>query len=225
MDPNLLSVSLGALGLAAGMGAWILRTRRHAGQAPARETEARAKGDLKALKRALKRCRHLDHVDSRVAETALEQFEQGEDRFTQLQVRLEAKFDRSELTYSRYMSAAELVHQAILGNLRDVEAMMQHLESINAPYARAELKKQATGAQTADISTIESLSERLRLAEQTEAKIRANLAYNERALTELDRVTAAVLEIKTSKGSPSIDLEAAMEELRELAARAKKYSL
>lgn len=223
MDPNLLSVALGALGLAAGMGAWRLRARRHAEQAPTHEAEA--KGDLKALKRALKRCRHLDNVDTRMADTALEQFEQGADRFKLLQARLEAKFERGELTYSRYMSAAELVHQAILDNLREVEAMMHHLESINAPYARAELKKRATGVQPADLSTTDSLSERLGLAEQTESKIRAFLAYNERALTELDRVTAAVLAIKTSKGSQNVDLEAAIEELRELAARAKKYSL
>lgn len=216
MGPELLVTSVSALGLAAGVGAWLWRSRRRAGTpAPA----AAPMADLKVLKRGLSRCQYLEHVDTRMAETALNQFEQGEERFEQLQARLAAKFEPTELTYGRYLSAATLVHEAMLGNLWEVEALLNHLDSLHAPHTMPQIEKLRRAAQGG-----EGLPERLRLGEETEAKIRDHLAYNDRALTELDRVIMAVSDIQTSKSSPRVDLESAMDELRELAARAKKYS-
>ncbi len=215
MGPDLVTVSIGALGLAAGLGAWILRARQRARTAPAEDAQA----DLKALKRGLSRAQYLEHVDTRMAETALHQFEQGEERYGHFLSRLEAKFERTELTFGRYVSAAEQVHQAMLQNLREVEALLKHLDSLHAPHTMREIEK-LRAAQGLD----EAMAERLRRSAETETKIRAHLTYNDRALNELDRVIVAVSDIKTSKDTPGVDLEAAMDELRELAARAKKYS-
>ena len=50
------------------------------------------------------------------------------------------------------------------------------------------------------------------------------LTFNENAITEFDRVNAAIAEVKGAKAQTSVDLDSAMRELETLAQRAKKLS-
>jgi hypothetical protein len=70
-----------------------------------------------------------------------------------------------------------------------------------------------------------AIVERRELRKKQEESIRGALEFNEKALTEFDRVSAALSEIRTSKGLSDMGLEASMAELLELANRAKKYSI
>lgn len=182
---------------------------------------------VRMQKRALSRCQYLEAVDPAMAEKALSQFEQNEDRLKKFKAGLGAKFEAGELTYQRYLSAAERLHDAVFENLNEVAAMLNNLDSLRVRAARQELVEIEQRSQPSDDEArlVSGLRERLAIADQTEAAIRSRLSYNEEALTELDRVNLAISSIKTSKSTSNIDLEAAMSELRELADRAKKYSL
>lgn len=181
----------------------------------------------KALKRALSRLQFLEHVDPLIAERAFSQYEASEERFERFQELLETKFERTELTYDRYLSAAENLHRAVLDHLRDVAGMLNSLDALDAPAARRDLAHlEARSAPTEDETrTLEGLRERLAIAERTTSEVRARLSFNEEALTEMDRVNLALASIKTSKHDAGIDLESTLEEVRVLAERAKKYAM
>lgn len=181
----------------------------------------------KALKRSLSRLQFLEHVDPLIAERAFTQYEASEERFERFQELLDTKFERTELTYGRYLSAAENLHRAVLDHLRDVAGMLNSLDALDAPAARRDLARlEARGASSEDETrTQEGLRERLAIAERTTSEVRARLSFNEEALTEMDRVNLALASIKTSKHDAGIDLESTLEEVRVLAERAKKYSM
>ncbi len=183
--------------------------------------------EVKQQKRVLSRCQYLESIDPALAEKALTQFEQNEDRIGKFREVLRAKFEPGELTFGRYLSAAEQLYTAVFENLRDVGVMLSNLDSLSVREARKELGVLERFATLSDDErrTADGLRDRLAIAERTEAEIRSRLAYNDSALTEFDRVNLALSSIKTSKSTSNIDLEATMSELRELADRAKKYSL
>lgn len=182
---------------------------------------------VKQQKRALSRLQYLESIDPAMAEKALAQFEQNEDRAAKFRAVLASKFEPGELTYQRYLAAAEQLHLAVFDNLSDVSVMLSNLDSLAVREARKELAVLERFAELTEdeVRTASGLRERLAIAERTEAEVRSRLAYNETALTELDRVNLALSSIKTSKSTSNIDLETTMTELRELAERAKKYSL
>ena len=218
-------MALAMVGLVA-IFAGIMRLVNRKAEAATRTPDAPSDA-VKQQKRALSRCQYFESIDPAMAEKALAQFEQNEDRIRKFREVLRAKFEPSELTFGRYLSAADQLYTAIFENLRDVAVMLSNLDSLSVREARKELGVLERFATLSDDErrTADGLRERLAIAERTEAEIRSRLAYNDAALTELDRVNLALSSIKTSKSSSNIDLEATMDELRELAERAKKYSL
>jgi hypothetical protein len=103
-----------------------------------------------------------------------------------------------ELTFERYYSTAASVRQAVLQNLQSVLLSLQSLQAI--------------GAQDSPLKGAET------------SKLEALLKGNETALTRLMEAAQAVSEIKTSRDSAAVNLDATLQELKELAARASKYS-
>ncbi|MNK61600.1 hypothetical protein D3C87_807620 [compost metagenome] len=220
-----LVLALAVVGVVAVLTSVVRMANRFAEQSNQRPDEP--SDAVKQQKRALSRCQYLESIDPAMAEKALAQFEQNEDRSKKFRAVLAAKFEPGELTYQRYLSAAEQLHQALFENLSDVTVMLNNLDSLAVREARKELAILERFAQLSEdeARTASGLRERLAIAERTEAEVRSRLAYNETALTELDRVNLALSSIKTSKSTSNVDLEATMNELRELAERAKKYSL
>jgi hypothetical protein len=149
------------------------------------------------LKRALSKLKWEEGVDKQ-AEQAVGQLEQLNTRFDLFEKALQAKMSPGELTYERYHSVAESVRQAVLQNLQSSLASLQSLVTIN-PQETA-----------------------LRAAESS--RLQAFLSGNEKALLRLMEAAQAVSEIKTSRDSAAVNLEATLKELQELAARAGKYS-
>jgi hypothetical protein len=80
----------------------------------------------------------------------------------------------------------------------------------------------AEEAQAAILANLKRLPTLIPLKQ--DAQVREILADNKKAIAELDQVTLAVSAIQTSRSGKSEDLEASLERLRELAARASKYS-
>lgn len=221
MHARTLASAVAVIALAFGLASLALHAKRLAEQ---RSEEA--PDPVRMQKRALSRCQYLEAVDPAMAEKALAQFDQNEDRLKKFTAGLGAKFEAGELTYQRYLSAAEHLHAAVFENLNEVAAMLNNLDSLKVRAARQELVELEQRSQPSDDEArlVSGLRERLAIADRTEAEIRSRLSYNEEALTELDRVNLAISSIKTSKSTSNVDLEAAMSELRELAERAKKYS-
>jgi hypothetical protein len=71
---------------------------------------------------------------------------------------------------------------------------------------------------------LKTLQDRMTLRNSQLDSVNTLLTFNENAITEFDRVNAAIAEVKGVKSQTAIDLDSAMRELETLAQRAKKLS-
>jgi hypothetical protein len=137
---------------------------------------------------------------------------------------LERRLDGGEITYSRYLAAAELVFQSALHNLREVAVANKSISTIDEGYIDRRLGELATDDSDAESSAREraTLEQRRQLRVGQRSKIAKLMAQNESGLTALDRTTTALADVPIGKRPE--DAEAAMSALEELAERASLYA-
>jgi hypothetical protein len=146
---------------------------------------------LRDLKHRLSRLQYEAGIEA-PAEQAGVQLQKASELYRVFRNTLGEKLDPSEITFTRYDSAALQVRDLVTGNLGTLAGI---LESLLAARATAPSEEAA------------------RL-----------LADNEKALAELERVSASIREIHTTREQPVAELGGLLDELEELAKRAKKYS-
>ncbi len=191
-----------------------------------REQLSAKRGELLAdLESRLKKSAELDagmgHGDQ-----ALKQFRMVQKRFDTMQTLLVAKFEPTELAFSRYFVAGEQAFLSVLDTLEGVAARLQSTSTIDPKYydERLNALKRQKSLAPADEEEIRTLKERMALRESQLDAVNTLLTFNENAITEFDRVNAAIAEVKGVKAQTSVDLESAMRELETLAQRAKRLS-
>lgn len=160
------------------------------------------------------------------ADQALKQFRMVQARFDTMQNLLGAKFEPTELTFSRYFVAGEQAFLSVLDTLDGVVARLQSASTIDPRYhdERLNALKRQKALAPADEAELRTLKERMALRESQLDTVNTLLTFNENAITEFDRVNAAIAEVKGAKAQTSVDLESAMRELETLAQRARKLS-
>jgi uncharacterized protein YPO0396 len=77
----------------------------------------------------------------------------------------------------------------------------------------------------ADKEEVETLQLRAKIRNEQMDRVNELLTINEKAMTELDKTTSAIANIKKTNNRASIDLESALKDLEELAGRAEKMSI
>jgi chromosome segregation ATPase len=178
--------------------------------------------DLEArLKKAaaLEGCRNY-------GDQALKQLRMVQQRFETMQELLAAKFESTELTYSRYFVAGEQAFLAVLDTLDSIVSRMQSACTIDPKYyeERMNATRKQKAIAPADEEELRTLKERMTLRSAQLDAVNTLLTFNENAITEFDRVNAAIAEVKGAKSQTAVDLESAMRELETLAQRAQKLS-
>ncbi len=136
---------------------------------------------------------------------------------------LEKRLDAGEITFSRYLGTAQKVYTSAVNNLSEVAVSLQSVSAIDPQYVDDRLT-QLSGTQISpdaqhERSTLES---RRSLYAEQQSKVSALLTRNEEALTAIDHTATALAD--APMGGEPIDAELAMDELVELAQRAKRYS-
>ncbi len=177
---------------------------------------------LKELKRYVSKTQYLENVGD-LGERAAQQLSQISHRFTQFQELLVLKFDPEEITFARYHAAAQHVYLSVLDHLQLIATTLNSVDAIDPRYIKARVNELAGDSNSA--AEIKNLEEREQLRDRQIATVRELLSLNEQAITEFDRVRAALADAQTRKGASDVGLEAAMAELALLAERAKKYEI
>src|SRR4029450_6292820 len=100
---------------------------------------------------------------------------------------------------------------------------LKTLQSIDEKYVADRLKEldKKGGEQS---QAVQGLEDQLAQAQSLHQRVKDRLGQNERAMAELDRATAAVGEMRTGSDRPTLDIEAAMQELARIAKRSADYS-
>jgi hypothetical protein len=141
---------------------------------------------------------------------------------------LNKRLSAGELTYGRYLGAAEQVANSVIDNLRDVDVALRSIRNIDAEGIAARLKQLRLGGGHVGEEQrreVKSLEERVALVGKQNKRAAELLAQNESALTILVDVATAVANTETEAGKTGADAEAAMAELERLAKRAGRYAV
>ncbi len=137
---------------------------------------------------------------------------------------LERRLDAGELTYSRYVAAAQQVYRSVLDNLHEVAVANDSVESIDTGYIERRLAELDRDGADSDSSQRErdTLARRSELRDTQVSRIARLMAQNEAALTSLDRTTTALADVPL--GQRPEDADEAMVALEALADRARTYA-
>lgn len=224
LGPTLLFVAPAAVGLTVGLGSWAVdytfRRDKHAADY------------LKRLHESL-----AGRVDQTIATLKAEFAELGFDpgeaqmvelsnKFKAFETLLRRKLNPAEMTFGRYLGMTEQVFLAGLDNLARISDTLKGLSAIDVKHANRRLKELASDGieSKAQDREIASLRERLQLHQQQRDQIDQWLAENETAMTQIDRVMAAIANLDTSASHATMTMESAMQDLKGLADRAPRLS-
>ncbi len=136
---------------------------------------------------------------------------------------LSRKFSQTEMTYSRYLSIAEQVYLAVLDNLDKVFLTLKSISAVDKKHLIDRINALEGDSSSVAEQEKEILNKRLVLHQQQVDRSTDMILSNERALTELDEVTAKIASVQINKGRADVDLDLAMEELRRMAERTDDY--
>ncbi|MBI5210583.1 MAG: hypothetical protein HY927_11490 [Elusimicrobia bacterium] len=156
---------------------------------------------------------------------ASSQLAMARERFETLKATLEAKLNPGEMTYARYVGAAEQVYLSVLDNLSVMASMLRSVGAIDPAYiaSRHKALKALKSPADADRREFETLEERGRLLREKLDKVNELLTQNEVAITRMDQLGASLAELKISSQGGSVDLDTAIQEMENLAKQAHRY--
>jgi hypothetical protein len=154
------------------------------------------------------------------------QLDQLQRKFDSMIGVLSSRLDAGELTYSRYLDTAEQVYLSAIDNLQDVAISLRSVSTIDRAMLDGRLSDLRGSPQPGASSQreIETLEQRRELLTQQTDKVSNLLVQNETALTALDHAATALADARMGKGSASVELEHALQDLDQLARRAGRYA-
>ena len=153
------------------------------------------------------------------------QFERFAEKIKAFEEVLGEKLARQELTYGRFLGIAEQVYLSGIDNLRQIVLSLKSVETVDEKYIRQRIGVLEGATQSAQKGQeLASLKQQLDLRGDHLKKVEACLAQNEQALAQLDLALAAIGEMKTGSQQSDVNMETAMNDLQQIARRARDYS-
>ena len=178
-----------------------------------------------AIRKGLEECKDIKGFED-FSEQGIEQFNSIRIKLANIKELLEMKIGINEFTFSRFQAAADQVSLSVLDNLKDMVSILKSAGSIDSDYIRKCLHALAKRKDQVkdDISRKAALKKRLWLWKEQVQKVNILLAKNEEALTEMEKISAAVAKWHTDGRFADTDFESALSRLRELAMQAHEYN-
>ena len=212
---------LSAGGVATAVGGWFYQFfARGDNYSQAYFSEIHARLTREKQQKLEKLEKELEEVESI---SGIKQLELVDIKYQNFEEILSSKLSPTEMTYSRYLSIAEQVYLAVLDNLDKVFLTLKSISAVDTSHLEQRIAALEKETSPKAQKEKETLSKRLVLHQQQLDRASDIILANERALTELDEVTAKIASVEINKGRADLDLEMAMEELRRLAERSEQY--
>lgn len=138
---------------------------------------------------------------------------------------LDSKLSKNEVTYSRYLGAAEQTNQAVINNLNTIASLYEALKTIDKNYIETRLRELSEKRlkDANDNKEVDELNKRLKLYNDHLRKIDDLLNDNERAFTAMDNASLSLGRINTTKTKGEQNLDDALAELEHMSSNADKY--
>ncbi len=179
---------------------------------------------IRQIEAGLKQCARTAELKEK-AGTGVQQLKNIQVKFANVKELLGMKLRTNEITYGRFLGAAEQVSLSVLDNLNTVASLLKSATSIEPKYIQGRLQeidsKEALTPEDEDQR--KSLQERLALWSGQLRKVDQLMARNEEAMTEMERISAAVAQWQSGRKFSGSDLESAIKQLHALALNAHEY--
>jgi hypothetical protein len=176
------------------------------------------------IETGLKECARTDELRGK-ANTGIAQLKSIRVKLSNVQELLGMKLNTNEVTYGRFLGAAEQVSLSVLDNLSIVVGLLKSATSIDPGYIHSRLKeinaKEDLTKEEADQHN--SLQERLDLWNSQMQRVGQLMARNEEAMTEMERISAAVAQWQSGRRFADSEFESAIIQLHALAQQAHEY--
>ena len=176
------------------------------------------------IETGLKDCAQTKELKAK-AKTGIAQLKSVRVKLDNVQELLGMKLRPNEITYGRFLGAAEQVSLSVLDNLNIVVGLLKSATSIEPGYINSRLKeinlKKKPSQEEEDQRR--SLQDRLDLWNKQLLKVDQLMARNEEAMTEMERISAAVAQWQTGRKFAMNDFESAIKQLHALALQAHEY--
>ncbi len=179
-----------------------------------------------SLKTGLEECRDIKGLEN-YAIQGIEQCKAIKIKLENIRELLELKLRGGEITFYRFIGAAEQVSLSVLDNLKSVVSTLKSASSINTDYIQDRFGD-LTGHEKQtkdDINEENALKKRLKIREKQIHKINRLLTLNEEAMTEMEKISAAVADWQTDSRFADTNFEYAITRLQELAEHAHEYNV
>lgn len=222
--PTSWLLGAGLLGISGGAGAWfyhsVIRRDIYISKY-LRQLRLELGQQVQRSIQRLEKILQQNHMDK-----PLNQLQRLKNKFSIFEDMLKSKFDENEITYERYLGMTEQVFMAGLDNLQKSADIAKGLSAINKQHLEKRLSELKSQDQL-DPSVqkeLEALLARNQLVELQENKIQQYLTQNEQAMTQIDKLMAAIASLENSSSRrATMEMEDAMQELSRLADRAQDY--
>lgn len=174
--------------------------------------------EQKSLKNVLFGLQYLENIDS-LGEKVFSQFELLEEKYKFYHKLLASKFSPGEITYQRYANAVDNIYQAISDNFVKLSNTLTVLSKMDIKDIQKAIKEEPSSSEKAVLEEqLTNYSKKMQAAKEL-------LNLNQAAILQLEKLSFALNDIKSSQTSNEDDLKLMMKDLQELADRAHKYSL
>jgi hypothetical protein len=177
------------------------------------------------LKNGLIECSAIKGLEN-FARQGNAQFGSIQEKLRNIRELLQIKLKSGEMTYGRFLGAAEQVSLSVLDNLKTAVTTMKSMESIRTDYIQQRLAalSHQQNLNREEKKEAKALQTRLKLWQDQQKIVARLLANNEEAMTEMEQISAAVANWQTDGRFASSDFESAIARLHELARQAHEYN-
>jgi len=180
------------------------------------------------LNKGLRECQNIKSSKT-YAIKGQEQFHSIDEKLAGIRELLEIKLNTGEMTYHRFLGAAEQVSLSVLDNLKEAVSTMKSMSTIRTDNIRKRLQalnaaENSSALTPHDQKESQVLTKRLQLWQDQSDKISGLLLRNEEAMTEMEQISASVASWQTDGRFADSDFESAIMRLQELASHAHEYN-
>lgn len=137
---------------------------------------------------------------------------------------LTRRLDAGEITFDRYLSAAEQAYLAGLDNLREIDVSATARQAIDPSYVERRLDALSDTSETEGARERDALNERMHHHRRLDTRIVERLTLNEEILSALDATASAMAHADIGARESRTSADMAIAELDRLARRVDAYA-
>ena len=140
---------------------------------------------------------------------------------------LNEKFDKEEITYSRFFATVEQVYKVLMENMEKIEKKFQGIGGSDYEYLvkRLESIEHLTTHTQAQIEEMSAIRHKKGMVKKELKSISEMIAVNEEVISSLDRILIETSNLSTTSSSLDVSSDFARKELEELIKNARQYNI